>query len=69
MANKNMNNAPRMAGPGGSGGPRPSGMGPGGPGRGPGPGGGGGGRHAAMRGGEKPKDPFALGFVQAMTDY
>ena len=42
MANKNTANAPRPGGPGG-------------PGRGPG-GGGGGGRHAAIRGGEKPKD-------------
>ena len=41
MANKNTANAPRPGGPGG-------------PGRGPG--GGGGGRHAAIRGGEKPKD-------------
>ena len=44
MANRNTANAPRPGGPGG----------PGGPGRGPG--GGGGGRHAAIRGGEKPKD-------------
>lgn len=42
MANRNTANAPRPGGPGG-------------PGRGPG-GGGGGGRHAAIRGGEKPKD-------------
>lgn len=41
MANRNTANAPRPGGPGG-------------PGRGPG--GGGGGRHAAIRGGEKPKD-------------
>ena len=40
MANRNTANAPRPGGPGG-------------PGRGPG---GGGGRHAAIRGGEKPKD-------------
>ena len=42
MANRNTANSPRPGGPGG-------------PGRGPG-GGGGGGRHAAIRGGEKPKD-------------
>ena len=41
MANRNTANSPRPGGPGG-------------PGRGPG--GGGGGRHAAIRGGEKPKD-------------
>ena len=41
MANRNPDNSPRPRGPGG-------------PGRGPG--GGGGGRHAAIRGGEKPKD-------------
>ena len=41
MANRNTVNTPRPGGPGG-------------PGRGPG--GGGGGRHAAIRGGEKPKD-------------
>ena len=40
MANRNTVNGPR----------------PGGPGPGPGRGGGGGGRHAAIRGGEKPKD-------------
>ena len=42
MANRNTANGPRPGGPG--------------PGPGPGRGGGGGGRHAAIRGGEKPKD-------------